>query len=137
MIALGAVAVPAARFAGDPAAGRRVVTSAARRFGVVGALAFVVLIATGFSLIHHHGIAVGDLSQSDYGRRILTKMSLLAAMGVVTLIHSFWQGPRVRRYEEAGDPAAARRWRLLGVGFDAFLLLASLAALWLAVSLVS
>lgn len=136
MIVLGLVAVPAARLAGDRAAGRRVVTSAARRFGVVGALAFAVLIASGFGLVHHRGIAVGDLGQSDYGRRILTKMSLLAAMGVVTLIHSLWQGPRVRRLEEAGDPVAARRWRLLGAGFDGFLLLAALATLWLAVSLV-
>ena len=136
MIVLGVVAVPAARLAGDRAAGRRVVTSAARRFGVVGALAFGVLVATGFGLIHHRGIAVDDLGQSDYGRRILAKMGLLAAMGVVTLMHALWQGPHVRRAEEAGDPVAARRWRLLGAGFDGFLLLAALATLWLAVSLV-
>lgn len=136
MIVLGVVAVPAARQAGDRAAGRRVVTTAARRFGVVGALAFAALIATGFGLIHHRGIALEDLGQSDYGRRILAKMALLAAMGVVTLLHAFWQGPRVRRAEEEGDPAGARRWRILGAAFDGFLLLAALAALWLAVSLV-
>lgn len=136
MIVLGAVAVPAARSAGDPTAGRRVMTTAARRFGAVGALAFAVLIATGFGLIHHRGIAVGDLPDSEYGRRLLAKMGLLVAMGVVTVVHAFWQGPRVRRAEEAGDPAAARRWRLLGAAFDAFLLLAALATLWLAVSLV-
>lgn len=136
MIVLGAVAVPAARLAGDRAAGRRVVTAAARRFGVVGALAFVALVASGLGLVHHRGIALGDLGQSDYGRRILAKIALLAAMGVVTLVHALWQGPRVRRAEEAGDPAAARRWRLLGAGLDGFLLLAALATLWLAVSLV-
>jgi putative copper export protein len=136
MIVLGVVAVPAARRAGDPDAGRRVITSAARRFGVVGALAVAVLVATGFALIDHRGIAVDDLGQSDYGRRILAKIGLLAAMGVVTLLHALWQGPRVRRAEDAGDPVAARRWRLLGAAFDGFLLLASLAALWLAVSLV-
>ena len=63
-------------------------------------------------------------------------MGLLVAMGVVTLLHALWQGPRVRRAEEAGDPVAARRWRLLGAAFDGFLLLAALATLWLAVSLV-
>ncbi len=136
MIVLGAVAVPAARQAGDRAAGRRVVTAAARRFGVIGALAFAALIVTGFGLIHHRGIALEDLGQSDYGRRILAKMGLLLAMGVVTLLHALWQGPRVRRAEEAGDPAAARPWRLLGAAFDGFLLVAALAALWLAVSLV-
>lgn len=136
MITLGVVAVPAARLAGDRSAGRRVITSAARRFGAVGALAFAVLIATGFGLIHQRGIAVGDLGESDYGRRILAKMGLLVAMGVVTLVHALWQGPRVRRAEEADDLATARRWRLLGAAFDGFLLLAALAALWLAVSLV-
>lgn len=136
MIVLGAVAVPAARHAGDRAAGRRVITAAARRFGVIGALAFAVLVATGFALIDHRGIAVGDLGDSEYGRRVLAKIGLLAAMGVVTLAHGLWQGPRVRRAEEAGDPAAARRWRLLGAAFDGFLLLAALATLWLAVSLV-
>jgi len=136
MIVLGAVAVPAARLAGDRTAGRRVMTSAARRFGVIGALAFAVLVATGFGLISHRGIAVGDLGQSDYGRRILAKIGLLAAMGVVTVMHALWQGPRVRLAEEAGDPVTARRWRLLGAGLDGFLLLAALATLWLAVSLV-
>ncbi len=69
MIVLGAVAVPA----GDRAAGRRVVTSAPRRFGVVGPLALAVLIATGFGFIYHRGIAVGNLGQSDYGRRVLAR----------------------------------------------------------------
>lgn len=136
MIVLGAVAVPAARRAGDREAGRRVVTAAARRFGVVGAAAFAVLIATGFALIDHRGIAVGDLAESDYGRRVLAKIGLLAAMGVVTLLHALWQGPKVRHADEAGDPATARRWRLLGAAFDGFLLVAALATLWLAVSLV-
>jgi len=136
MIVLGAVAVPAARAGGDPEAGRRVITAAARRFGVVGALAFLTLVATGFALIDHRGLGVGDLGDSGYGRRILAKICLLAAMGVVTALHALWQGPRVRRAEDAGDPATARRWRLVGAGFDAFLLLASLATLWLAVSLV-
>jgi hypothetical protein len=42
----------------------------------------------------------------------------------------------VRRAEEAGDAATRRRWALVGAGLDAFMLLATLAALWLAVSLV-
>lgn len=137
MIVLGAVAVPAARRAGDRAASRRVITSAARRFGAVGALAFGVLVATGLALIDQRGISLAELPDSEYGRRILAKIGLLAAMGVVTVAHGLWQGPRVRRAEEAGDLAAARRWRLVGAAFDGFLLLAALATLWLAVSLVA
>jgi len=136
MIALGAVAVPAARSAGDRTAGRQVLTSAARRFGVLGALAWVVILVSGFGLLHHRNLGLGDLTASDYGRRVLAKLCLLLAMGVVTALHALWQGPRARRLEEAGDLAGARRWKLLGAGFDSFLLLASLATLWLAVSLV-
>lgn len=136
MIAIGAVAVPAARAAGDREAGRRVMTAAGRRFGVFGALAWAVILGSGFGLIHHRGLELSDLPDSDYGRRILIKICLLAAMGVVTVLHSLWQGPRARRLEEAGDLAGARRWRLIGAGFDGFLLIAALATLWLAVSLV-
>lgn len=136
MLAIGAVVVPAARAVGDRAAGRRVLTAAARRFGVLGALAWLLLLVTGLGLIDHRGLTVADLPDSEYGRRILAKLVLLVAMGVVTALHALWQGPRVRRAEEAHDPVAARRWKILGGVFDGFLLVASLAALWLAVSLI-
>lgn len=136
MIAIGAIAVPAARAAGDRAAGRRVITAAARRFGVLGGLAWVVLLVTGLGLLDHRGLGVGDLPDTDYGQRVLTKIVLLALMGVVTVLHSLWQAPRVRRAEEAGDAAGLRRWRILGAVFDGFLLLAAFATLWLAASLV-
>lgn len=136
MLAIGAVVVPAARSAGDRLAGRRVLTAATRRFGVLGALAWVLLLASGLGLLDHRGLTVADLPDSEYGRRILAKLVLLLAMGVVTALHALWQGPHVRRAEEAGDAAAARPWKILGAVFDGFLLVASLAALWLAVSLV-
>jgi len=63
-------------------------------------LAHTVLIAPGFDLIHHRGTAVGELGQSRSGCCILTKMGLLAAMGIVTLMHSLGQGPRVHRTEQ-------------------------------------
>lgn len=136
MIVLGAVAVPAARAGGDPVAGRRVLTAAARRFGAVAGLAWLVILVTGLGLLDHRGLSVADLPDSDYGRRLLAKIGLLLAMGVVAGLHALWQGPRVRRAEAAGDPAAERRYRALGGALDGFLLLASLAALWLAVSLI-
>jgi putative copper resistance protein D len=136
MVVLGLVAVPAARRAGGPGARRDVVTAAARRFGVVGGVALAVLVATGFGLIDHRGIALADLPDSDYGRRLLAKMGLVVVMGVLALVHALWQGPRVRLSEEAGDAAAAARWRRLGAAIDGALLLAALATLWLAVSLI-
>jgi putative copper export protein len=103
---------------------------------VLGAAAFATIAVSGFALIDHRGIALSDLPDSDDGRRLLAKMGLLAAMGVVTVLHALWQGPQVRRAEEAGDLHAAGRWRALGLAVDVFLLVAALAALWLAVSLV-
>ncbi|WP_217914833.1 DUF4149 domain-containing protein [Miltoncostaea marina] len=136
MIALGAVAVPASRAAGDRAAGRRVLRTAGRRFGAVGVAAWVALIASGWALLDHRGVGAGDLADSDYGRRVLAKIVLLALMMGVTVLHALWQGPRVHRAEAAGDEAEARRWRRLGALLDGTLLLLALATLWLAVSLV-
>jgi len=136
MIALGAVAGPAARRSGDRVATRRVVASVWRRFGAISAFAAVVLIATGVGLVHHRGMTLESLGGSDYGRRVLTKIGLLAAMGGITLMHLLWQGPPGRRARALGDRAAARRWHRVGVVGDSLLLLAALAALWLAVSLV-
>lgn len=132
MIVMGAVVVPVARAAGD----RTLITRAARRFGVAGAAAWLLILVTGFGLIDHRGLSLGDLPDSEYGQRVLAKLVLLLAMGVVVALHAAWQGPHVSRALEAGDEDGARRWRILGAVFDSALLLGSLAALWLAVSLV-
>ena len=113
---------------GTPATRRRVAV------GVTGASGAIYAVRTIAALLEA-GCEL-EIVFSDYGRRLLAKMGLLAAMGVVTVLHAFWQGPHVRRAEEAGDLSTARRWRMAGVAADAFLLLAALAALWLAVSLV-
>jgi uncharacterized membrane protein len=137
IVMLGAVVVPAARMAGDRAAGRRVMVAAARRYGIVGAVAWILIAVTGMGLLDHRGLSLGDLPDTDYGQRLLAKICLLLAMGVVAVLHGAWQGPRVGRALAAGDEAGARRWRVVGAGFDALLLLGSLAALWLATSLVA
>jgi uncharacterized membrane protein len=136
MIVLAAVVLPAARGGGDPAAARAMITRAARRFGIVGGVAWLLILVTGFGLLEHRGLSVADLTASEYGRRILAKLVLLLVLGVIVLAHALWQGPRVRRAEAAQDAGALRRWRIVGGVFDAVLLLGSLAALWLAVSLI-
>jgi hypothetical protein len=88
-------------------------------------------------ILGRRDVSLGDLPDTDWGQRVLTKLVLLLAMGVVVLLHGAWQGPKVRRAEEAGDAATARRWKIVGAAFDAFTLLGSLAALWLATSLVA
>lgn len=136
MIVLATVVVPAARASADRATARALVTRAARRFGIVGGIGWTLLLITGFGLMEHRGLGVADLTGSEYGRRILAKLVLLLAMGLVVLAHAFWQGPRVRRAEATDDAGALRRWRIVGGVFDAILLLGSLVALWLAVSLI-
>jgi putative copper resistance protein D len=132
MIVMGAVVVPVARAAGD----RAQITRAARRFGALGGVAWVLILVTGFGLIDNRGLSVADLPDSEYGQRVLAKLVLMIAMGVIVALHAAWQGPRVSRAQEAGDEESARRWQILGAVFDSALLLGSLVALWLAVSLV-
>lgn len=136
IILMGAVMVPAARALNDRETARTVIRNTARRFGMAGGVAWVLILVTGMGLLSHRNLSVGDLTDSEYGRRILAKLVLLLAMGVIAGLHAAWQGPMVSRAEEAGDADGARRWRIVGGVFDALLLLGSLAALWLAVSLV-
>ena len=136
IILMGAVVVPAARAFNDRATARTLIVAAARRFGMVAGAAWVLIFVTGFGLISHRNLSMADLPDSEYGQRLLAKIVLLVLMGVVALLHATWQGPSVSRAEAAGDAAGARRWRIIGAVFDGLLLLGSLAALWLAVSLI-
>jgi len=137
LVFVGAVAVPVARTEPDPARKRALITKVARRFALVGGAAWVLILGTGMGILGRRDISLGELPDSEWGQRILAKLGLLLAMGVVVLVHSLWQGPKVRRAEEAGDAGAARRWKIAGAIFDGFTLLGSLAALWLATSLVA
>lgn len=136
MVFLGAVAVPVARAAGGGDATRRLIRSVARRFAPLAAAAWILILATGMGLINHRGLSLGELTDTDYGQRLLTKLILLLAIGVLAVAHGLWQGPRVRRAQETGDAEAARRWQIVGGVLDGLMLVGSLAALWLAASLV-
>jgi len=136
MVFLGAVAVPVARAAGGAEAGRQLIATVARRFAPVAGAAWILILGTGMGLIHHRGLSLGDLPDTDYGQRILTKLVILLSIGVLAVVHGLWQGPRVRRAQDAGDLATARRLRIVGGVIDALMLVGSLAALWLAASLI-
>ena len=137
MVFLGAVAVPAARAAGGPEASRSLITSVARRFAPVAGAAWIIILVSGMGLLHHRGVAFSDLPDSDYGRRVLAKLVIVLAIGVLAVMHGMWQGPRVRRASDAGDEATARRWKAIGGVLDGLMLIGSLVALWLAASLVT
>jgi uncharacterized membrane protein len=136
MLFLGLVVVPVVRANGGLQASRALVTAIARRFGVVGGAAWVLILVTGFALLDHRGLSPSDLPDSEYGRRVLAKLVLLLLVGVVVVLHAWVQGPRVRRAEAQDDAGSARRWKAIGGVMDGFMLLATLAALWLGASLV-
>ncbi len=134
MLFLGLIVIPSVRAHGGVRASRALVTTVGRRFGAVGGLAWGVILVTGLLMVHHRG-GFDAISGTDYGRRIMEKLTLLVLIGVAVLVHGLWQGPRLRRAEEAGDEAARARWVKLGAVLDGFMLLATLAALYLGASL--
>lgn len=133
MLFLGLVAVPAARATGDPGASRRLITDVAKRFGMLGGAAWVLIFVTGMGLMSHRNVDFG----TTYGHKIGAKLVLLILVGVAVVLHGMWQGPNVRRADEAGDTAALARWKRIGMVLDAFMLLATLVALWIASSLIA
>lgn len=137
MLFLGLVVIPSVRAHGGVRASRALVTTVGRRFGMLGGLAWTVILVSGGGLMHQRGLRFGDLTDTEYGRRVLIKLVLLLAIGVAVVFHSVVQGPRIRRAEEAGDEAARAQWRKVGAVLDAAMLLATLAALWLGASLAA
>jgi uncharacterized membrane protein len=137
MLFLGLIVVPVVRASGGIERSRALVTDVARRFGYVGGVAWVVILVTGIGLLDRRGLSLADLGDGEYGRKIMEKLVLLLLVGVAVLFHAFVQGPRVRRAEADGDDPARRRWRIVGGVLDAFMLVATLLALWIGASLVA
>lgn len=136
MIFLGAVAVPAARAAGGPEASRALIRRVARKFGLLGGAAWVVIFVTGFGLMSHRNIKMSQITETAYGQKILTKLILLLVVGVIVLVHSLWQGPAVHRAEEAGDDARAKKLRGIGGMLDGLVLVITLVILGIAATLI-
>jgi putative copper export protein len=68
-----------------------------RRFLVAGGLAMVVLIATGTDMANDRLGAWSDLTDTDYGKRLLAKLGVVALVIALTLFHSLVQGPALSR----------------------------------------
>jgi uncharacterized membrane protein len=71
--------------------------SLGRRFLVAGAIAMAVLIATGTDMAADRLGAWSDLTDTDYGERLLAKLVVVAAVIALTLFHSLVQGPALTR----------------------------------------
>jgi copper resistance protein D len=116
-----------------------------RRFLIVGGAAMAVLIATGTDMASDRLGALGDLFDTDYGKRLAEKLALVIAVILLTAFHSLVQGPALSRLREEAlerpeDPELARliRRKSARAGIiSALNLLATLAILVLAARLVT
>jgi putative copper export protein len=116
-----------------------------RRFLLVGGLAMVLLIATGTDMAADRLAAFGDLFDTDYGKRLAEKLSLVILVIGLTLFHSLVQGPALSRLreealerpEEAELQQRIRRKSIRAGIVSALNLLATLAILVLAARLVT
>jgi copper resistance protein D len=115
------------------------------RFLVVGGIALAALIATGTDMAADRLASFGDLFDTDYGKRLAEKLALVIVVIVLTVFHSFVQGPALSRLREEaldrpGDPelaATIRRKSARAGVVSALNLLATLAILVLGARLVT
>ena len=86
-----------------------------RRFLVAGGIAMVVLIATGTDMAADRLGAWSDLTDTDYGKRLLAKLGLVAVVIGLTLFHSLVQGPALSRLRAAAldRPDDEELWRMI------------------------
>src|SRR5687768_7380302 len=68
-----------------------------RRFFVAGGGAMLVLIATGTDMAADRLDAWSNLTDTDYGERLLVKLVVVAVVIVLSLFHSLVQGPALSR----------------------------------------
>ena len=144
MVMLG-LAVGAARRAVDESERVALFRSLGRRFLVAGGIAMLVLIATGTDMAADRLGAWSDLTDTDYGERLLAKLVVVAAVIALTLFHSLVQGPaltllRARALEDPQDEdlhAEIRRKAARAGIVSAVNLAASLAVLVLAARLLT
>lgn len=100
------------------------VSAAARRFNLVGWIAFAVLIVTGIANIHNAGIATSNLLGTQKGRTLMLKLVFVAISGLAAAIHAYVVAPRATRQRTRGTRA------LSGVLGGTSFLAAVLAALY-------
>src|SRR5688500_17377722 len=116
-----------------------------RRFLVAGGMAMLVLVATGADMAADRLGAWGDLTDTDYGERLLAKLVVVALVIALTLFHSLVQGPalsrlRAQALERPDDEELRRRIRRKAARagiVSAVNLVATIAILILAARLVT
>lgn len=139
MVFFAAVVVPVLRHhRGDPG----LLAQIGARFRVLGLSSLAVLVATGVANLYLRGITALALHErafwsTDFGRLLAWKLGLVAIVLLSTAAHDLVLTRRATRALEADpcSPYAVRRRRLAS-WLGRFVLLASLAILYLALALV-
>lgn len=107
LLFLGVVGAPVLRRL-DPALRAQLFEALGVRFRAIGWVAIAVLVATGIVMVASVGVlsAPATFWATPFGRALLIKWSLVAAMLVVSALHDFKYGPQARTSERARRLAA-------------------------------
>lgn len=112
MLFLAVVLVPLSRRIQEPPGiGTRVLSMAARRFRIVGWVALLTLVGSGFWTLADKGISPADIAtgEGSFFQALRTKVVLVGVVLLLSALHDFILGPRlVKKMEVAGGPTGAR-----------------------------
>jgi uncharacterized membrane protein len=135
------VTVPALRAIDDAEVRLRVMRIITQRFGWLAWAALGVIVLSGMSNLFQEADEFGHVWDPDYRyfQVFSTKMAVVGVAVLLTAVHTFIIGPRqIRLHEEArGDSPEALRLRRLSVAVSSLVLLASIAAVFLAALLAN
>ena len=135
------VTVPALRAIDDAEVRLRVMRIVIYRFGWLAWAALGVIVLSGMSNLFQEADDFGHLWDPDYRyfQVFSTKMVVVGVAVLLTAVHTFIIGPRqLRLHEEArGDSPEALCLRRLSVAVSSLVLLASIAAVFLAALLAN
>jgi putative copper export protein len=142
MIFLGIVVLPILRQPEYRAVAVPLIQAAGIRFRWVGWMAVGTLVLTGIANLRFRGYAWtqwrnGTIWQGGFGHTLAAKVSLVAAILIISAVHDLAIGPRfIRIAVEQPDLPAARRLRRQAAWIGRIVLLLSIAVVVLGVMLV-
>jgi uncharacterized membrane protein len=135
------VTMPAIRAIEDRETRAKLIRTTSERFGWLAWAALGVIVLTGVSNLFQEANDFDHIWDTDfrYFQVFSTKMLVVGVAVVLTAVHSFIIGPRqLRLLDEArGDSDEALRLRRLSVTLSTLVLLASIAAVFLAALLAN
>jgi putative copper resistance protein D len=86
-----------------------------RRYSPLAWISLIVAILTGFAIGEHRGVAWSALVSfpSAYGTLLIMKMTLVALILLLTLLHGRFIGPQLTELARSPDPRDRQRYRQL------------------------